>query len=272
MILRIRRVGPALGAALALAGGVALAQSALTQIGLTDTTARRRVLAFIDTAQEDRSSPLPEAVTKRFNMLTPASKVQVTKEMWAWGRALVASPAFKADYARMRATHRPQPIQYDGSLEQELQKQISKELADLQQSRQALSALPAVDRPKVEAELAKAEAYFKSEEYRTMERERMQAHRAKNAADFEFLMSRFDQFYPAEPMVLVARHLKAFLAATTDVDWAAKLVRYGDEMVFVKAEYLQKPWQWQEAFRAGQETLATAREEAEAWVREIDGK
>ena len=95
--------------------------------------------------------------------------------------------------------------------------------------------------------------------------------RAKDKADFEFMQKDYADYWPADPMVLVARHLRAYVANAADVDFTAKQVPAagGDGMTFVNAAYNAKPSQWRVSYDYGPEVTAAGRAAAAAWLKEL---
>lgn len=68
------------------------------------------------------------------------------------------------------------------------------------------------------------------------------------------------------PDVTIRRRLEAFLEMSATVDFDAKL----EGRQFADPEYEAKPSEWKMCFRAGREATMAAREEAEAWIKELE--
>ena len=101
--------------------------------------------------------------------------------------------------------------------------------------------------------------------------------RAKDKAGYDTNMEAWRRDYPADPMIAIARYLREFLDATTDVDFAAKATKVMtagafDHYEFDNPAYNQKPWQWRWAYPFGPEALNAARTAAAAWLKEIGVK
>lgn len=257
-------------AAVLATGGLLVAQDALLSIGLTDASARRQLAAVVSEGRADRVDPLPQAAALKFRALPAATKRSVATGLWMWARTYVNSAAFKTEYARIRAANKPSPIDYEGrNVEQELKARQDKQLADVAEGLKALALLPPADRAALEAQIKESMAYFRSREYLDMERGRIEAERATNQADFDGQIARWNDTYPEDSRALVVRHLTGFLETTLDVDWNARLLDYGGEMVFAKLDYLLKPWQWRESFWAGRDALDVARDQAAGWLTEL---
>ncbi|MBI5540169.1 MAG: hypothetical protein HY951_08940 [Bacteroidia bacterium] len=63
--------------------------------------------------------------------------------------------------------------------------------------------------------------------------------------------------------------IQAFLDLTSNIDFNAKLVKVNNKMQFENPEYQEKSGYWKMCFRSGKETITTARECANRWLKEI---
>lgn len=72
---------------------------------------------------------------------------------------------------------------------------------------------------------------------------------------------------PADPNDLIKQRLKAFLRTSATVDFDAELDSYKQ---FVNPSYESKSFQWKQCYRAGKDVVAAAREEAKAWLAELE--
>lgn len=75
-----------------------------------------------------------------------------------------------------------------------------------------------------------------------------------------------EKMFPSDPAILVKTRLTEFIALSKEVDFDAQVVN-GQ---FVNQEYKNKNAQWKMCFRAGKEVVEAAREEAEAWLKELN--
>ena len=72
---------------------------------------------------------------------------------------------------------------------------------------------------------------------------------------------------------MFARRLREFLAATADVNFAARTISLTggpDGIEFMDKADREKPWMWQAAVIVGREATVAARVAAEAWLKEIE--
>jgi alpha-tubulin suppressor-like RCC1 family protein len=257
-------------AVLLVTGGLVIAQSAFVSIGLTEAAAKRLLLGELAGDSHAHPSPMPEAATRKFRALSPTARRQVAVNLWAWAKSYVASTEFRTEYARLRAANRPTSVQYDRpAVEDELKARQQEELARLEEGVKLIGMLPAAERATIEAQYKQSKAFFQSPEYLAAERAKIEEERGKNRSDDTRSVARWNEMYPEDPRVAVARHLATLLETTQDVDWNARIMDYGGEPVFAKFDDYLKPWPWREAFWAGRDVLDVSRDQAAAWLTEL---
>ncbi|MGB7219579.1 MAG: hypothetical protein WBD07_12320, partial [Vicinamibacterales bacterium] len=221
-------------AVMVVAGGAVLAQSALAQLGLTEAQARGDVLGVV-MGPEGALGSYTSLVNKgraAYQKVPVAARGQVTTGLFAWAKTFASSPAFKTEYARLRAEGTPQPKPYPKTVEQEL------------------------------ADMEKQMANFKMPEATIREqmkgaRASIEAGRAQDKENYEREMKDWQARYPADSQGFVAKYLREFLAATAGLDFSAKVeiadTRVGPLPQFVDPALQNKPWQAVEAVYAGRE-------------------
>lgn len=79
----------------------------------------------------------------------------------------------------------------------------------------------------------------------------------------------FSKEYPEDVQQYLKLRLKEFLELTADIDFNAKLVQRNGKLKFENPEYETKSYNWKKCFRAGTETIETARAFAQQWLKEI---
>ncbi len=186
---------------------------------------------------------------------------------------VVRSDACAKWYAEYRATQRPE-LPEEAMLAAELralriaeakkaiaqaERECSAAAAEVKQACQ--QALPAMRKSLADAEKVDAAADAAHDAAVATEHAEARRAHAQKVAEWEVAL-------PAgNPKALVDRRVKAWLAATQDVDYAAAVVKDKQgKLRFKKAEYEGKPQQWKLAFRAGKEATTAARIAAEALV------
>ena len=71
--------------------------------------------------------------------------------------------------------------------------------------------------------------------------------------------------YPSDAKELIKQRLNEFLEVSATVDFDAQL----NGSMFANPTYEAKSQQWKMCYRAGKEVVAVAREEAQAWLKEM---
>jgi len=87
-----------------------------------------------------------------------------------------------------------------------------------------------------------------------------------NAIDKQLNKGDDEKRYPSDAKALIKQRLTEFLEVSATVDFTAQL----NGSVFANPRYEAKSGQWKMCFRAGKEVVAAAREEAQAWLKELE--
>jgi hypothetical protein len=159
------------------------------------------------------------------------------------------------------------------TVQQEAKKEVDDQLAGFEHMRQAAEKMAPAERAALLAQVNTARAQFTNPAYiaqleatKTAERERERQEGAAMAADV-------DKTTPADPNVLVARRLREFLEATTDVNFEARTISLtlgSDGIEFLDRPDRARHWIWQQAVIVGPEATAAARTAAAAWLKELE--
>jgi len=253
-------------------------QSVLPQLGLTEAAARALLTNEVQTSGEGGySSTLAMAGRAAYLRVPEAARGAATTALFAWAKAYVNSPAFETAYARIRSESKPQLRERAPTADEELKKQLDESLAVYESAKTAASAMPAAEREKFLASLKQIFDMQRSPEMLKVQRTALEEKRAKEKADEDQVMARWQEAFPADRQVLFARRLRELLDATADVDFEARknTIRTpaGDTVGFALSDpYRVKPWQWLDAFVVGKEATTAGRAAAEAWLKEIGSK
>lgn len=89
-----------------------------------------------------------------------------------------------------------------------------------------------------------------------------------NAVDNKMDKAQNDKNYPPDPTEMVRKRLADFLDVSATVDFDA-VVSNGK---FVNPDYEKKSMWWKMCYRAGKPVVNAAREEAQKWLNELNGK
>jgi hypothetical protein len=257
-----------------LGSGLA-AQSALAQLGLTETAARTFVLDEIKGPASDRRSGIAIAGTRAFLKLPLSARGAAASALFSWAKAYVNSAAFKASYDSYRKSvvgtaRKPEP-----SVDEVMKKQADEQRAGLEEMKKNLAAsgLPPAEQEKILAAWKDAAAKAASPEFTEGMRKSLEAERAERSASEARLTAELEQSLPADPQELFARRLREFLDITADVNFAARTISLtggADGIEFRDAADRQRHWIWQTAAIVGSEATAAARAAAETWLAEIE--
>jgi hypothetical protein len=266
--MRIHRKHIVLAGAL-VAGIAAAAADGLTQIGLTPEATKEAIGSIITAGVYNPGLP-----ANAFKLLPPAARAQAVTSAAGWVKAYTATPEFKAQYAKVRETHKPDAPKWDTTPEQELQKADDDQKKQFEESKQAIAGLPPEQRKAVEEGLKAVEqmtAQMNTPEMRKMHLDGIKRQRAQETKSYEDALAQWKQEYPDDPRPVIARRLKEFLVLSADVDYNARLSTQGKTSTFENAAYQSKPSQWKMCYRAGKEATAAARAAAQAWLTELGG-
>lgn len=156
---------------------------------------------------------------------------------------------------------------------------VSKQCAYLDQLRAALAhpAIGDADRAAIDAGIAATEAQLDrwlddpalAEEWAASEHAADVARAIDQRQRAEDRKTQLAGTYPESPQAALLVRLDALVAATADVDFAAKTVQRGHHKVFVDPVYEAKPTEWKAAYRLGKPTVEALRAFAAEWRQEL---
>jgi len=247
----------------------AVAADGLGQIGLTPEAAKEAIGTIITAGVYNPGLP-----AKAFKMLPPSARAQAVTAAAAWVKAYTTTPDFKKQYAQVRQTHKPEAPTWETTPDQELQKADDEQKKQMEESKQAIAALPAEQRKAVEEGLkaaAEMTAKMNTPEMRKMRLDGIKAERAERTKEYDADLAKWKQEYPEDPKPVIVKRLKEFLALSADVDFNAKLKSTGETSTFENPAYQSKSSQWKTCYRAGKEATAAGRAAAQAWLTELGG-
>ena len=265
MTLGLERSSWVVALALATAANLA-AQAVPRQLGVTEQEAQESFLGSVTSGY-----PQWGAAGAAFVALPAAARVAVVQAGFAWAKVSVKSPAFRTGYETRRQEAKPEPPTPEGTVDDELKRQVAQQLKDLAESRKALATLPPEQRKDLEAMLRQTEAQLKDPQLLAMMRSGIEAERAGALETYQSDVRQWEEEYPANPDLLVRRRLEAFLTECGDVDFSARVQPQYGMLRFVNPEYEMKPANWKTCYRTGPEAVGAARAAATAWLKELPG-
>lgn len=210
-----------------------------------------------------------------FLTATPAARVVLVESTLRWTKAFVMSPVFAAGWAERRAAAKPEPPQSAGSADAELAAQREEQRRGIAEMKATLPQMPVDQRTALKETIAQMEAMItaqaKDDTMQGMMREGLEAERAAAAQQHRDDLARWAREFPANPKLLIARRLREFLAACSDVAWDAKL-RHDpaiDKQRFVDPAHERRSAEWKLCYRAGRAPVEAARRFTNAWLAEL---
>jgi hypothetical protein len=240
------------------------AQTVLSTVGLSDTDAR---ITFM---QSMIGMGSPGAATRPFLALGPSARAAAVVDAVAWAKAYAATPAFKKAWADQRTQNQPDAPLSDADAQTRQARDQQKQIDDMKKT---IASLPADQQKQMQAMvdqmLVQQAAIEKDPSYQALVAQAAIESKARAAKDYADATTRWQQDYPADPTLLIARRLREFLAMSADVNFDAKLVTTGGRKTFADPSLEAKPAGWKMCFRAGREATAAARAAAQAWLKEL---
>jgi len=258
----------ALGLVLASVATVGAAD-VLAQLGITAAVAKETVGSIINSGIFN-----PRLPSSAFKMLPPAARADAATLGVAWLKTYVASDEFKQQYAKIRATRKPEAPTFDGTPEDELKKANAEQAQQSEESKKALAALPPEQRKQIEGAMQQAQemlAKMDTPEMRKMRLDAIKAKRDEETRDYQKAVAVWQRDFPENPTGAIVKRLREFLAASADIDFNAKLKSIDGRMMFENSTYQNKPESWKLCFRAGKEATTAARAAVQTWLKELGG-
>lgn len=259
---------------LAAWGASAAAMSAadvLTQLGITAAQAQEAVKQAVSSGWFNY-----RVARTAFLAAPPAVRAEMAEGMIAWARTFASTAEFKAAYQQAREHRKPAAPSFEGTPEQEFQREREKQQADMARSAEEMKAtlaqMPPDQRKQIEDAMKTSTqmmAQLDTPEMRKMQVDGIRMARAQQQQDHEAALAKWQQDFPEDVNAVVARRLTSFLEQTADVAFDAKLTPCGDKKCFANAQYENKPEIWKVAYRAGKEPVTRARAAAQAWLSSL---
>ena len=248
---------------------IAQAADVLALLGITPRAAKEAVDSVINSGVYNPGLP-----AGAFRLMPAAARGEAATAGVAWLKTYTASAEFKQQYAQIRETHKPPPPEFAGTPEDELKKADEEQKQQTEDSKKAIAALPAEQRAQVEEALKAAQAMIAQQntpEMRKVRLDGIKAMRADRTTQYQQELATWTRNFPENPAPVIVKRLREFLAASADVDFAAKLRLSNLGMAFENPAYEQKPAQWKMCYRAGKEATTAARAAVQAWLKELGG-
>lgn len=206
--------------------------------------------------------------------LAAGDRVAVTKDLLAYTKEYVNTPAFAQEYEQSRQARKPTPPEAAKTEAVIRQKFIDDTKKGIENLEKFIKVADASMKKTSEEALAQQKAWLKDYQDPNSEMVKMallgeQTQFQSRQEQYEQALKDWQTNYPANVKAMVKARLQHLLTITKDVDFAAQTVeRYGLKR-FVKQEYEQKPAEWKKAYRAGKEVTTTVQAFARQWLQEL---
>jgi hypothetical protein len=241
----------------------------LSQLGLSEAIARENALRSL----ESGSVPVWLA-SKAFKAATPTARASLVTGALAWAKAYAQSTDFQAAYAKMRDQFKPAPLEFKGSVDDELIKQRSEQAKQIEEMRTQAKKLPPETQQQMEKAIKDMTAQFdkmaKDPQSQALLKQMADADRAEKKKRYESNLKQWQTKYPADSRVLIARRLREFLETSASVNFEAKLMPNGGKMQYADPVYEGKTHQWKICYRAGRQAVEAARSFSQSWLTELE--
>lgn len=258
-------------AAAALTIGALSAADVLTQLGITPAAAKEALMSGIGSGWLDYG-----IAASAFKKAPVALRVELAQGAIAWAKTYTGSADFKAAYAKLRETQKPDAPVFVGTPEEEQARQHEQDTKErvkaAEEMKPVLASMPPEQRKAMEAAIQQAAAAAKqmdTPEMRKMVLDGIRMRREEKTRTYKADLATWQEQYPESPAPVIAKRLKAFLDLSASVDFDAKLQPKNGKMYFVNESYESKSSEWKACYRAGKEPVAAARAAAEAWMKEL---
>lgn len=202
------------------------------------------------------------------------NRTAVAKDLLAYTRQYVSSPAFRNEYLTLKQSNKPVQPETPETPEQMRSSMIKLAKEGVEQS---------------EASLKKADPQFKKifEDAVTYAKKNLQQAEDPNnkfqlsykknyeqllkthQETIKFSLERWEKEYPQDHMVFVKQRLQQFLDETKGIEYSATTFSKNGKQYFTDPQYERKSNRWKMAYRAGKEVVEPAREFVQQWLETI---
>lgn len=278
--MRLRTIAIVVGGA-AICTAALAAQDTLTTLGVRPNEAKVTLFEVLSTGRLYQEA----AKTAFLKAATAEVRVAMINGALTWAKEYTESPEFEKRYATTRRDAEPRlPGRRTWSAEEE----ISRRQAFLEQriatEKKRLDEPPS---PRQTPEQQQARRKSTEERIKNMETDRTRyidaVARAEMRRPFEAeekdvkqAHARWEEDYPADVRVAIAKRLRQFLALSATVDFGAKLVpcknSWQHHSCFADPTYEKKPEEWKRCYRAGKQPVEAARAFATNWLSALEKK
>jgi hypothetical protein len=212
---------------------------------------------------------------KTVKNIATGNRGAVAKDLLAYVKQYVNSPAFKAAYEKERNYTKPNVPVPNSKTKESIRKDKIEEVQKLMK--------------KTEEIITKSEGEMKKtmQDILVMHKKNLADYQSPNSQMINMLwdqelftresdkkhyeenLKRWELNYPADYKQLVKTRLQRYLELAATVDFSAELVEKYGKKKFVNQKYEGKNYEWKMIFRAGGDVYEIAKPFAEQWLKEL---
>jgi hypothetical protein len=246
--------------------GTATAASVLTDLGVTEASARDTAYSWFC-----GGSIYFPGDRQVFKSASGTVRAEMVEAVLTFGKAYLESDAFAARYAEYRNANRPEaPDAGETGGANAMTKEMEDNIKQMQEEMKTMTP----DMQKQMQEIidtmrAQMKEMMDDPETRQIMDEGARRDQEDKMQRHQAAMSEFDARYPADVHQMIAGRLREFLDLTADIPFDAKLVTAGERKTFADPKLEEKPAEWKLCFRAGKPAVDAARAFAQTWLGEV---
>jgi len=239
----------------------------LEQLGISKTSADEKITNSL------LGGYLDQYGLRNAKNIATGNRAAVTRDLLAYTKQYISSPAFQKAYSQLRESNKPKPssIQSPEEMRSGLIEQYKKSITE------------------TDANMKKADASMKhifEPILVTLKQQLKDAQDPNNAmlnnykknytamltsieASNQQMLAEWEMKYPANQLSFIKTRLQQFLDETGNIDFTAQLIEKNGKKYFANPAYEHKGNRWKLAFRAGREVIEPARTMVKSWLEEI---
>ncbi|HSQ35656.1 MAG TPA: hypothetical protein VLQ89_06670, partial [Candidatus Binatia bacterium] len=211
-----------------------------------------------------------------FKSLPLSARADMVRAGLDWVKSYAGTAEFRSAYQALREQNKPQPPALRPAADEQTKKMKADMEKNIAEIRKSMAAMDAETKKAMEASIKAMRAQIEHMENDPQQKEMMRQMAEMTVVEdkkrHEEELREWEQRYPADPRALIKKRINDFLAMSAGVDYAAKLVPRGDQLIFASETFERKPPEWKLCFRAGKEATEAARFFAKAWLAELEKK
>lgn len=255
-----------------------IAQDVLATLGVRPNEAKVSLFEVLS-----KGSMYDNAAKTAFVKVAAEARVALVNGALAWAKEYTESPEFAKRYATTRTQAEPRlSMGRKWTAEEELTRRQALLDQRIAAEKKRLDVPPSTRQT---PERQQADRDFTEKRIKNMEADRAryddpiaraELRKPLEAEDQRYKeeRARWEEDYPADFRVAVAKRLRGFLALSATVDFGAKLVpcrnSWQHHTCFADPANEKKPQEWKRCYRAGQPSVEAARAFATNWLRELE--